>query len=167
MIKKLWIQTPLGAIFDEIYFVLCNYRSVRNSSDFLIVKNPIDHFHIGKRGGSRESQTVDIRGPCNSTLPLKLGSRDLRSVQLIPSTKKIVRWRFEVYIRDLRSAEISAPSRSSPTLPYVSLHGHLKPQSLRCPWLGIPLLPPMHPTKDRKFIGLWMIFLSNLCIFTR
>ena len=31
MIRKLWVQTPLGAIFDEIYFVLCNFRSVRLS----------------------------------------------------------------------------------------------------------------------------------------
>ena len=35
----------LGVIFDEIYFVLCNFGSVRysdrNVSDFLIVKNPI------------------------------------------------------------------------------------------------------------------------------
>ena len=29
MIQRLWIQTPLGVIFDEIYFVLCNFRSVR------------------------------------------------------------------------------------------------------------------------------------------
>ena len=29
MIWRLWVQTPLGAIFDEIYFVLCNLRSVR------------------------------------------------------------------------------------------------------------------------------------------
>ena len=34
-----------GAIFEEIYFVLCNFKSVRksdrNASDCLIVKNPI------------------------------------------------------------------------------------------------------------------------------
>ena len=29
MIWRLWVQTPLGAFFDEIYFVLCNFRSVR------------------------------------------------------------------------------------------------------------------------------------------
>ena len=29
MIWRLWVQTPLGAIFDEIYFVLCNFRFVR------------------------------------------------------------------------------------------------------------------------------------------
>ena len=31
MIWRLWVQTPLEAIFDEIYFVLCNFRSVRLS----------------------------------------------------------------------------------------------------------------------------------------
>ena len=31
MIWRLWVQTPLGAIFDEIYFVLLNLRSVRKS----------------------------------------------------------------------------------------------------------------------------------------
>ena len=31
MIWRLWVQTPLGAIFDKIYFVLCNFRSVRQS----------------------------------------------------------------------------------------------------------------------------------------
>ena len=40
----IWRQTPLGAIFDESYFVMRNFRSVRwsdrNASDFLIVKNP-------------------------------------------------------------------------------------------------------------------------------
>ena len=45
MIRKLWVQTPLGTIFDEIYFVVCNFRSVRlsdrNVSDFLFLKNPI------------------------------------------------------------------------------------------------------------------------------
>ena len=44
MIRRLWFQTPLGTIFDKIYFVLCNFRSLRqsdrNASDFLIVKNP-------------------------------------------------------------------------------------------------------------------------------
>ena len=29
MIWRLRVQTPVGAIFDEIYFVLCNLRSVR------------------------------------------------------------------------------------------------------------------------------------------
>ena len=29
IISRLGVQTPLGAIFDEIYFVLCNFRSVR------------------------------------------------------------------------------------------------------------------------------------------
>ena len=28
MIWRLWVQTPLGTFFDEIYFVLCNFRSV-------------------------------------------------------------------------------------------------------------------------------------------
>ena len=45
MIGRLWVQTPLGTIFAEINFVLCNFRSVRqsdtNASDFLIVKNSI------------------------------------------------------------------------------------------------------------------------------
>ena len=44
MIRRLWIQTSLGEIFNKIYFVLCKLRSVRWSdrkvSDFLIVKNP-------------------------------------------------------------------------------------------------------------------------------
>ena len=44
MIQRLWVQTPLGAIFDNFFFVLCNFRSLRysdrNASDFLIVKNP-------------------------------------------------------------------------------------------------------------------------------
>ena len=31
MILRLWVQTPLGAIFDEIYFLLYNVRSVRYS----------------------------------------------------------------------------------------------------------------------------------------
>ena len=31
MILRLWVQTPLGTIFDKIYFVLCNFRSVRNA----------------------------------------------------------------------------------------------------------------------------------------
>ena len=31
MIWRLWVQTPLGAIFYQIYFVLCNFRSVRLS----------------------------------------------------------------------------------------------------------------------------------------
>ena len=48
MIWRLWVQTPLGAIFDEIYFVLCNLRSVRksnrNASDWPIVKNLIIGF---------------------------------------------------------------------------------------------------------------------------
>ena len=42
LIRRLWIQIPLGTIFDEIYFVLCNFTSVRsdrNASAFLIVKN--------------------------------------------------------------------------------------------------------------------------------
>ena len=26
MIWRLWVQPPLGAFFDEIYFVLCNFR---------------------------------------------------------------------------------------------------------------------------------------------
>ena len=44
MIRRLWVQAPLGQIFDKIYFVLCNFRSVRqydrNASDWPIVKNP-------------------------------------------------------------------------------------------------------------------------------
>ena len=28
-IRRLWVQPPLGAIFDEIYFVLCNFSSAR------------------------------------------------------------------------------------------------------------------------------------------
>ena len=31
MIGRSRVQTPLGAIFDGIYFVLCNFRSVRLS----------------------------------------------------------------------------------------------------------------------------------------
>ena len=31
MIWRLWVQTLLGEIFDEIYFVLCNFRSDRNA----------------------------------------------------------------------------------------------------------------------------------------
>ena len=42
--QKVVGSNPTGAIFDEIYFVLCSFRSVRysdrNVSDFLIVKNP-------------------------------------------------------------------------------------------------------------------------------
>ena len=46
-------SNPTGAIFDEIYFVLCNFRSVRqtdrNASDFLIVKNLINiHLSINE-----------------------------------------------------------------------------------------------------------------------
>ena len=41
-------QTPMRAIFDEIYFVLCDFRSVRLSdriaSDFHIVKNQMLNF---------------------------------------------------------------------------------------------------------------------------
>ena len=33
--QKAWVQTPLGAIFDEIYFVLCNFRSVRKTNTHL------------------------------------------------------------------------------------------------------------------------------------
>ena len=29
MIQRFLVQTPLGTIFDEIYVVLCNFRSVR------------------------------------------------------------------------------------------------------------------------------------------
>ena len=29
MIQRLWVQTLLEAIFDEIYFVLCSFGSVR------------------------------------------------------------------------------------------------------------------------------------------
>ena len=29
MIQRLWIPTPLWAIFDEIYLDLCNFKSVR------------------------------------------------------------------------------------------------------------------------------------------
>ena len=46
MIWRFWVQTPLGAIFDEIYFVLCNFRSVRLSDRKVsvrpIVKNMDD-----------------------------------------------------------------------------------------------------------------------------
>ena len=28
-IRRLWVQTPLRAIFDEIYFVVRNFKSVR------------------------------------------------------------------------------------------------------------------------------------------
>ena len=53
MIQRLGVQTPLGAIFDEISFVLCNFRSVRhtdrNASDFFIVKNPNDSLTEIKR----------------------------------------------------------------------------------------------------------------------
>ena len=45
MIWRLWVQTPLGAIFDEIYFVLCNFRSVRWSD----------------RNAYRENSSVNIR----------------------------------------------------------------------------------------------------------
>ena len=45
MIRRSWVQTPLKEIFDEIYFVLCNFISVRksdrNASDRSIVKNSI------------------------------------------------------------------------------------------------------------------------------
>ena len=46
MMRRLWVKTPLGAIFDEIYFVLCNFRSVtlhisvrsdRSRSGFLLL----------------------------------------------------------------------------------------------------------------------------------
>ena len=33
MIQRLWVQTPLGAIFDEIYFDLCTFRSDRNVTE--------------------------------------------------------------------------------------------------------------------------------------
>ena len=43
MIRRFWVQTPLGTILNKIYFVLCNFRSGkysdRNASDFLIAKN--------------------------------------------------------------------------------------------------------------------------------
>ena len=44
--RRLWVQTPLGVIFDEIYFIPCNFRSDWNASDFLIVKNAINHTTI-------------------------------------------------------------------------------------------------------------------------
>ena len=31
MIQRLWVQTPLGAIFDKIYFALCNFKSDINT----------------------------------------------------------------------------------------------------------------------------------------
>ena len=34
MIWRLWGQTPLGAIFDEIYFVLCKFRSEMRRSPY-------------------------------------------------------------------------------------------------------------------------------------
>ena len=49
MIQRLWVQTSLMAIFDKIYFVLCNLRSDRNASDFLIVKTQISvAVHVNK-----------------------------------------------------------------------------------------------------------------------
>ena len=33
-------SSPTGSNFDEIYIVLCNFRSDRNALDFLILKNP-------------------------------------------------------------------------------------------------------------------------------
>ena len=43
---KVVSSNSTGAIFDEIYFVLCNFRSDRNASDFFIVKNPNEHYWL-------------------------------------------------------------------------------------------------------------------------
>ena len=52
MIRRSWVQTPLGAISDEIYFVLCNLRQ-KCMSDFFIVYNPhgVLSWHLVDLGG--------------------------------------------------------------------------------------------------------------------
>ena len=50
MIQKLWVPTPLGAIFDGIYFDLCNFRSFRLSDrNDLSWKTQITRQHFAQR----------------------------------------------------------------------------------------------------------------------
>ena len=48
-LMRSWVQTPLRAIFDKIYFVLCNFISVRksdrNASNLLFGRNPNEPLH--------------------------------------------------------------------------------------------------------------------------
>ena len=73
MIWRLWVQTPLGAIFDEIFFVLYHFRSVRTC----IVKNSNEIFTGANCVLSPETKSTNYFSSCCLSLLSTPRTKDL------------------------------------------------------------------------------------------